>query len=152
MQHHRTYPKLNGRKLKVAVIVARYEESITSRLLGGCLHALRDAGVLKKNITVQQVPGSFELPFAAARFVKSKSVHAVICLGCILKGETNHDEVIAHSVAHALQRLNIQRKVPVLFGVLTPRTRAQALARSRPDSTNKGYETAMAAVEIAMIP
>lgn len=147
----RRFPKLNGRHLKIAVVVSRYEEGITSRLLEGALRALVIANVAKKNIFIQYVPGSFELPYAAARFVKAKRVHAVICLGAIFKGETNHDEIIAHSVAYALQRLNTKGKVPVLFGVLTPRTRAQALARSRPDTTNKGYETATAALEMALL-
>lgn len=144
-------PKRSGRTLRVGIVVSTYHHDITDRLLQGSIAALAEHGVPTSHVTVVHVPGSFELPYAAARLIRAKKVDAVICLGLILKGETIHDEVIAYAVAHALQELNIRGAVPVLLGVLTTNTLAEARARSKPDMTNKGYEAAMAALHMALL-
>lgn len=141
--------KLDGKGLKVAVVRARFNEKITSGLLRGCFEGLRECAVQKKNIKVVEVPGSFEIPFAASLLAKSGKYDAIIALGAVIKGETKHDEYIANAVAYGITKVSIQTGVPVIFGVITPNNLEQALVRAGNDTQNKGYEAAMAAIEMA---
>jgi 6,7-dimethyl-8-ribityllumazine synthase len=137
-------------KLRVGVVVSRFNEDITGRMREGALDTLRGWGVKEKNITVVHVPGSFELPLAAVKLIKAKKPHAVIALGCVIKGDTDHDKYIADSVSHGLMRLSLDHAIPVSFGVITTNTLEQAVVRST-GKTNKGPEAAIAALESALL-
>jgi len=136
---------------RIGIIVSEWNHDITSKLLDGCLKTLKDAGAKNKNITQINVPGSFELPSAAKMFVENKKVDAVICLGCIIKGETRHDEYIARAVAKGIMDLNLRYNIPFLFGVLTCETVEQALDRAGGNQGNKGVEVAATAVKMMMV-
>ena len=140
----------NGDKLRIGIIVSRWNEEITTALLSECRRALLASGVAERDITVQYVPGSFELPFAAAQLMrqKKKKPNVIIALGCLIKGETRHDEYIAHAVAKGIMDLNIMGRVPVIFGVITAETEAQARARAS-GQHNYGYAWGLAALQIA---
>jgi 6,7-dimethyl-8-ribityllumazine synthase len=140
---------LDGAGLSVAIAVARFNTLITERLLAGALEGLAALGVAEERTVVAWVPGSFELPFAAQRFAETGRHDAVICLGCVIKGETDHNEYINHATAIGLQEVGILSGVPAVFGVLTVNSLEQALARAEEGSTNKGYEAAQAAVSMA---
>jgi len=138
---------------RVAVAVARWNEPVTRRLLAGALHTLAAAGLPESAIDVAWVPGSFELPFAADRFAATGRYAGVICLGAIIKGETSHDHHIAAAAAAGIERVGRERGLPVIFGVLTCDTLAQAMARAGGDAGdafagNKGAECAAAALEM----
>jgi 6,7-dimethyl-8-ribityllumazine synthase len=146
----KTYAEdLDGSDLSVAIAVARFNTMITERLLAGALEGLASLGVHEERIQVAWVPGTFELPFAAQRYAESGRYDAVICLGCVIKGETDHNEYINHATALALEDVGRQTGVPAIFGVVTVNNLEQALARAGEGSTNKGYESAMAAVTMA---
>ena len=140
---------LNGSQLTVAIAVSRFNTLITERLLAGALDGLSTLGVDAEHITIAWVPGSFELPFAAQRFAETGGYDAVICLGCVIKGETDHNEYINHATATALQEVGILTGVPAIFGVVTVNSLEQALARAEDGTSNKGYECAQAAVSMA---
>lgn len=137
---------LDGSDLTIAIAVARFNSLVTERLLAGAQEGLAELGVNLSRVTVAWVPGSFELPFVAARFAEEGRHDAVICLGCVIKGETDHNEYINHAVATALQEISTRTSVPTIFGVLTVNNLEQALARAGEGTTNKGYEAAVAAV------
>jgi 6,7-dimethyl-8-ribityllumazine synthase len=149
--------ELRGDGLRVVVLVARWNPEVTDRLLSGALATLAAAGVREADVTVVEVPGAFELPAAARRVASSGRADAVVALGCVLRGETRHDEVIADACARGLVDVASSTGVPVTFGVVTAATREQALARS--DSAaprgkdgkggHKGREAAEAAVVLA---
>jgi 6,7-dimethyl-8-ribityllumazine synthase len=151
---------LDGR---FAVVVARFNESITARLLDGAVRTLAAGGVAEDRIDVAWVPGAFEIPTAAARLAASGRYAAVLCLGAVIRGETSHDQHINRAVSIALARLGAEYKLPVLFGVLTCNTLEQALARSgSPAATtgkdraqsrvgNKGIDCAAAALEMVRL-
>ncbi|HEX6488538.1 MAG TPA: 6,7-dimethyl-8-ribityllumazine synthase [Candidatus Dormibacteraeota bacterium] len=132
--------------LRVGVAVSRYNQDISERLLTGALEALHGMGVNDSKLTVCWVPGALELPLAAAKLVRSHD--AVICLGCVIKGETAHFEHVATQCAAGVQRVALDSGTPVAFGVLTTYDRAQALSRSTA-ADNKGAEAAETAVEMA---
>jgi 6,7-dimethyl-8-ribityllumazine synthase len=140
---------LDGSNVSVAIAVARFNTLITERLLTGAIEGLDALGVGVEQRVVAWVPGTFELPFAAQRFAESGRYDAVICLGCVIKGETDHNEYINHATALALEDVGRQTGVAAIFGVVTVNTLEQALARAEAGSTNKGYESAMAAVTMA---
>jgi 6,7-dimethyl-8-ribityllumazine synthase len=145
---------------RFAIIVSRFNESITSRLADGAVGTLRDYGIADEAIDLFWAPGAFEIPTVASRLVDTGKYDAVLCLGAVIKGETSHDEHINRAVSLALVQLGIETGLPVIFGVLTCNTLEQAIARSggeagtrdkdRPDSRvgNKGCECAVAALEM----
>jgi 6,7-dimethyl-8-ribityllumazine synthase len=140
---------LDGSGLSVAIAVARFNTLITERLLAGALEGLVELKVREDRVAVAWVPGSFELPYAAHRFAASGRYDAVICLGCVIKGETAHDEYINHQTARGIADVSVQTGVPAIFGVVTVNNLEQALARAEDGTTNKGYEAACAAVVMA---
>jgi 6,7-dimethyl-8-ribityllumazine synthase len=145
---------LRGDGLRIAVLVARWNPDVTDRLRDGALAALAAAGVRDADVTVLEVPGAFELPAAARRVASSGRADAIVALGCVLKGETRHDEVIADACARGLVDVSAGAGLPVTFGVVTAETRAQAMARSDPAAApgkggHKGREAAEAAVVLA---
>ena len=136
---------------RFAVVVSRFNEEITQGLLAGALAALEQAGVSSSAHTVVWVPGAFELPLTAQRLAESGDYDAVVCLGCLIKGDTMHFEYIAESVAHGLAQVALQAGVPIALGVLTTLTEAQAVERAAPGPGNKGAEAARAALEMASL-
>ncbi|MDO8581700.1 MAG: 6,7-dimethyl-8-ribityllumazine synthase [bacterium] len=143
--------KLDGRGVRVAVVRARFNEKITDGLLHGCLKGLQECAVQKKNINVVEVPGSFEIPFAANVLAKSEKYDVIIALGAVIKGETKHDEYIANAVAYGITKVSVATGVPVIFGVITPNNLEQAIARAGNNKQNKGYESAMSAIEMVQM-
>jgi len=132
----------------VAIVVARYNESVTSRLLGGAIETLAQHGVSDMQIVVAWVPGAFEIPVVAARLAASGRFGAVICLGAVIRGETTHDQHINRAVSLELEALSVRTGIPVLFGLLTCDNLEQAIHRSGGNVGNKGSECALAALEM----
>jgi 6,7-dimethyl-8-ribityllumazine synthase len=140
-----------GAGLKFAIVVAKFNDFITERLQAGALEALKAAGVERDDICVIKVPGSFEIPFAAKEAAARGSFAAVICLGCLIRGATPHFEYIASAASHGITEAAAATGVPMTFGVLTTNSVEEALDRSKAGSANKGWEAAMAAVEMATL-
>jgi len=132
----------------VAIVVARFNELITQRLLAGALDTLRRHGLSDERVTVVHVPGSFELPLIAQRLAHGGKFQAVICLGAVIQGETTHHEYINHQMAAGLMEAGLTSGVPVAFGVLTCPTMELALDRAGGKAGNKGVEAALAAIEM----
>jgi 6,7-dimethyl-8-ribityllumazine synthase len=139
-------PELEGAELGVAVVVSRFNEDISRRLLRGALDALGQHGVDEPDVF--WVPGSLELPVTALTLAEKGGYDAIVCLGCVIRGETYHFEVVAGQTAAGIMQVQLDTGVPVTFGVLTTEDRDQALARSGPKN-NKGAEAAEAAIEMA---
>lgn len=133
---------------RFAVVVSRYNESITAKLLDGAVQTLVSAGIQDDQIEVAWVPGAWEIPVVAARWARSGRFAAVLCLGAVIRGETTHDQHINHQVSQSLGQLALETGVPVLFGVLTCNTLEQAIHRSGGNVGNKGVECAQAALEM----
>ncbi|MDE2718098.1 MAG: 6,7-dimethyl-8-ribityllumazine synthase [Chloroflexota bacterium] len=140
---------LQGEGLRVAVVVARFNDFITSRLLEGATAALSQYGVADEDITVVSVPGSFEIPFVAKRLAESDRQDAVVCLGAVIRGETDHYEHVAGEAAKGIGAAGVSSGVPVIFGVLTTDTVEQAINRAGGKSGNYGYSAAVTAIEMA---
>jgi 6,7-dimethyl-8-ribityllumazine synthase len=136
---------------RFAVIVSHFNEEITAGLLQGARAVLEEASVSGDDITVVHVPGAFELPVAALRAAESGRFDAVICLGCLIKGETMHFEYIAAATAHGIMDASQATGIPMAFGVLTTLTDEQAMDRSGEGPDNKGREAALAAVQMATL-
>ena len=134
---------------KFALVVSRFNDAITSRLLEGARAALREAGAKPEHVVAMSVPGAFELPQAARCAAESGSYDAIICLGCVIRGETPHFEYISAAVAHGLMQASGETGVPMAFGVLTTDSWEQAEARAGDGRDNKGFEAAAAALEMA---
>lgn len=135
--------------LKFGIVVADWNEEITHALYEGCYDTLIKHGVKAENIYTVQVPGTFELPQAARILTKRKAVDATVCIGCVIKGETSHNEYINMSVANALQNMAIATGKPFIFGVLTPNSMEQAKDRAGGKYGNKGVEAAVTALRMA---
>ncbi len=138
-------------KGRLGVVVARWNESVTGKMLAGAIQTLREHGVADDSIDVAWVPGAFEIPTIAGRLVRSGRYAAVLCLGAVIRGETTHDQHINRAVSLSLARLGEESGTPVLFGVLTCDTLEQAIHRSGGNVGNKGSECALAALEMASL-
>jgi len=136
---------------RFAIVVSRYNDSVTTKLLRGAQEALAQADMPCDAVDVVWVPGAFELPVAADRLARSGEFAAVICLGAVIRGETPHDQYINRAVSHFLMEIGVRTGVPVLFGVLTCDTLEQAIHRAGGHHGNKGAEAASAAVEMAQL-
>lgn len=136
---------------RLAIVVSRYNESITGKLLEGALETLAARGVADDAIDVAWVPGAWELPIVAQHFARKKTYSAVLCLGAVIRGETTHDQHINMQVSQSLGEIALDEEVPVLFGVLTCNTYEQAEARAGGSVGNKGSECALAALEMASL-
>jgi 6,7-dimethyl-8-ribityllumazine synthase len=134
---------------RFALVVSSFNQEITEGLVRGARAALADAGVKTSDVTTVRVPGAFEIPLAARRLARSKHYDAVICLGCVIKGDTMHFEYISSAVSHGIMAVSADTGVPVTFGVLTTLTEEQAMARAADGPDNKGREAAWAAVEMS---
>jgi len=135
--------------MRFAVIVSKYNDFVTDRLQAGAVAALRAAGVAGDDITIVRVPGAYEIPIAAQHAAESARFDAIVCLGCVIRGETPHFEYISSAVAHGLAEAAAATGVPMAFGVLTTNSVEEALARAVDGPGNKGHEAARAAVEMA---
>ena len=137
--------------LKVALVVSKYNDFVTDRLQQGALAALQAAGVRREEVTIVRVPGAFEIPMAARMAAESARYDAIVCLGCLVRGATPHFEYIASAVSHGLTAASGATGVPMTFGVLTTNSAEEALQRAADGPSNKGWEAAAAAVEMASV-
>lgn len=140
---------LNSAGLKFAILVSRFNSIITERLLAGALDALGRTGADMDQVDIVRVPGSWELPVAAAEVARQKRHDAIICLSAVIKGDTPHFDYIANEAAKGLAQVAMENGVPVAFGVLTTTTLDQAIDRAGAKSGNKGFDAAMTAIEMA---
>jgi 6,7-dimethyl-8-ribityllumazine synthase len=136
---------------RFALVVSKYHDFVTDRLQVGALAALASAGVASEDITIVRVPGAFEIPLAAQHAAESGRYDAIVCLGCLIRGETSHFEYISSAVSHGLTAAAAATGVPMAFGVLTTHSVEEALARAADGTENKGHEAAVAAIEMAEI-
>ena len=141
--------RLDGAGLRVAIAVSRFNERITRRLLAGAREALRRCGVAEDAVDVAWAPGAFDLPVLAQAIAQSGRYDAIVCLGCVIRGETTHDRHVALGATIGLSRVALDARLPVAFGVLTTDTLTQAEDRSGGAHGNKGEDAALAAVELA---
>lgn len=140
---------LDARHLRVAVVAGRFNETISGRLAEGALDCLRRHGAAEDDIWLVWVPGAFEIPLVARRIAASKEVDAIVCVGAVVRGETPHFDYVAGNAARGLADASAATGVPITFGVLTTDDSAQAEARAGGKAGNKGFEAALAAIEMA---
>ena len=133
---------------RLAIVVARWNESVTRKLLDGAVKTLHEHGVADESIDVAWVPGAWEIPLATQRFVESGRYQAVLCLGAVIRGETSHDQHINRAVSLAINEISLSSGVPALFGLLTCETMEQAIHRAGGNVGNKGAECAEAALQM----
>jgi 6,7-dimethyl-8-ribityllumazine synthase len=142
-------PHASGRRF--AIVVSSFNKEITDGLLRGARALLSESGVSDADVTIVRVPGAFEIPLAARQLATTGRFDGVICLGCLIKGDTMHFEYIADAASHGIMAVSADTGIPVTFGVLTTLTEEQAVRRSADGPDNKGREAALAAVEMATI-
>lgn len=143
--------KLDATGSQIAIVVSRFNSFISDRLLAGALDALERHGAASSNITIIWVPGSFEIPAIARKAANSGKYDAVICLGALLRGDTPHFDHISSTVTKAIGELGLQCGIPVIYGVLTCNTMEQAIDRAGLKTGNKGFDSAMAAIEMIQV-
>ncbi|ADD01353.1 6,7-dimethyl-8-ribityllumazine synthase [Thermoanaerobacter italicus Ab9] len=141
--------KLIAQGKKFGIVVSRFNEFITNKLLEGALDALKRHGALNENIEIAWVPGAFEIPLIAKKMAESKRYDAVIALGAVIRGETPHFDYVANEVSKGIAKISLDTEVPVIFGVLTTDTIEQAIVRAGTKGGNKGFEAAVTAIEMA---
>ena len=142
---------LSAAGLRIGVVASQFNNFITDRLLAGSLDALQQAGAAEEQVEIVRVPGSFELPIAAKKLAASGRFDSIICIGCVLRGETSHYDVVVSETARGIQLAQLDTGVPLIFCVLTCDTLEQAIDRAGLKSGNKGYEAGLAAVEMAQL-
>ncbi|EGQ1677766.1 6,7-dimethyl-8-ribityllumazine synthase [Staphylococcus pseudintermedius] len=141
--------QLNGKGLKIGVVVSRFNDLITGRLLDGAQDALRRHQVAEDSIDVAYVPGAFELPIVAKKMAQTGKYDAVVTLGCVIRGATSHYDYVCNEAAKGIAKASDDTGVPVIFGVLTTENIEQAIERAGTKAGNKGAESAVAAIEMA---
>ena len=146
-----TEGKLNARGMKFGIIVSRFNNFVTDRLLEGALDALKSHGGDEKDIDVVRVPGAFEIPLLAEKMAASGKYDALICLGAVIRGDTPHFEYIADAVTMGIGQAIMKHRVPISFGVLTTNNVEQAMERAGTNTGNKGFEAALTAIEMASL-
>jgi 6,7-dimethyl-8-ribityllumazine synthase len=140
---------LHGEGLRIALVASRFNDEIVEGLLQGALESLRRHGVAEDDLRLVRVPGAFEIPAAVMAVARAGGVDAIISLGCLIRGDTPHFDFISAQVTQELSRVAVESQVPVAFGVITCNTLEQARVRSSPGGGNKGWEAALAAIEMA---
>ena len=143
--------KLGADGGRFAIVVSRFNEFITTKLLAGALEALKRHGAADENVTIVHVPGAFEIPVVAKELADSFTCDAIICLGCVIRGETPHFEYVAGEAARGIAQVALTTGIPTTFGVITADNTEQALARAGDNSNNKGAEAALAAIELVSL-
>lgn len=155
MRHHDSgtpaTPLADAAGYRFAILVSRFNDTVTGAMRDAATAALSEAGAAAGDVEVFDVPGAFELPQAARLAAETGRFDAIVCLGCVIRGETPHFEYISSAVAHGLMEAAGETGLPIAFGVLTTDTQAQAEARSGPGRDNKGFEAASAAIEMAVL-
>ncbi|WP_312754723.1 6,7-dimethyl-8-ribityllumazine synthase [Rummeliibacillus suwonensis] len=141
--------KLIGTDLKIGIVVGRFNEFLTSKLLGGALDGLKRHGVSEEDIDVAWVPGAFEVPFIAKKMADTKKYDAIIGLGTVIRGATSHYDYVCNEAAKGIANIGLTTGVPVMFGIVTTENIEQAIERSGTKSGNKGYDAAVSAIEMA---
>ena len=140
--------KLVSKDVKIGIVAARFNEFITSKLLGGAVDALNRHEIPEENIEVAWVPGAFEIPLIASKMAKSGRYDAVICLGAVIRGSTSHYDYVCSEVSKGIASVSLASDVPVMFGVLTTDTIEQAIERAGTKAGNKGFDCAVGAIEM----
>jgi len=140
---------LLGEGLRFGLVVGRFNEFITNRLLSGALDALKRHGVAEEDMEIAWVPGAFEVPLAARRMIEKQRFNAIICLGAVIRGATPHFEYVASEVSKGIARISMETGVPVAFGIVTADTIEQAIERAGMKAGNKGWNAAVTAIEMA---
>ena len=140
--------KLVSEGIKVGIVAARFNEFITSKLLGGALDALTRENVKEDDVDVAWVPGAFEIPLIASKMAKSGKYDAVICLGAVIRGSTSHFDYVCAEVSKGIAQVSLNEGIPVMFGVLTTDTIEQAIERAGTKAGNKGFECGQGAIEM----
>lgn len=139
---------LVSKEIRVGIVVARFNEFITSKLLGGAMDGLLRHNVTDDDIHVAWVPGAFEIPLVASKMAKSGKYDAVICLGAVIRGATSHYDYVCNEVSKGVASISLENDIPVMFGVLTTDNIEQAIERAGSKSGNKGYDCALGAIEM----
>jgi 6,7-dimethyl-8-ribityllumazine synthase len=142
---------LDGKGKKFAIVVSRFNEAITSRLLEGALDCLKRHNVKENDVEVVWVPGSFEIPWAANLVAKKKDISGIICLGAVIRGDTPHFEYIAAQVTRGISQIALTEKIPVSYGIITADNTEQAMERAGTKKGNKGWQAALSALETASL-
>lgn len=141
--------KLIAEGLKIGIIVGRFNEFISGKLLDGALDGLKRHGVNEKDIDIAWVPGAFEIPIVAKKMSKNEQYDAIICLGAVIKGATSHYDYVCAEVSKGIASVSLESSMPIMFGVLTTNNIEQAIERAGSKAGNKGYECAVSAIEMA---
>ena len=140
--------KMTAREIRIGIVAARFNEFITSRLVGGALDGLRRHDVGEDSIDVAWVPGAFEIPLIAKKMAKRGKYDAVICLGAVIRGSTSHYDYVCNEVSKGIAAVSMETEVPVMFGVVTTENIEQAIERAGTKAGNKGYDCALGAIEM----
>ena len=140
--------KVVAEGMKVGIVVARFNEFITSKLLSGAIDGLVRHDVNEDDVDVAWVPGAFEIPLVASKMAKSRKYDAVICLGAVIRGSTSHYDYVCYEVSKGIAAVSMENDIPVMFGVITTENIEQAIERSGSKAGNKGYECALGAIEM----
>lgn len=140
--------KLVSKEIKIGIVVARFNEFITSKLLGGAIDGLVRHDVKEDNIEVAWVPGAFEIPLVAKKMANSGRYDAVICLGAVIRGSTSHYDYVCNEVSKGIASVSLESGIPVMFGVITTENIEQAIERAGTKAGNKGYDCALGAIEM----
>lgn len=141
--------QLVGTELKVGIIVGRFNEFINDKLLRGALDGLKRHGVTEENIDIAWVPGAFEVPFIAKKMAETKKYDAIIGLGTVIRGATTHYDYVCNEAAKGIAKVGLDTGVPIIFGIVTTENIEQAIERAGTKAGNKGYDSAMSAIEMA---
>ena len=140
--------KLIAKDLKIGIVCARFNEFIVSKLLGGAVDGLTRHDVKAEHIEVSWVPGAFEIPLIAKKMAKTKKYDAIICLGTVIRGSTNHYDLVCSEVAKGIAQVSLETETPVIFGINTTETIEQAIERAGTKAGNRGYDAALSAIEM----
>ena len=140
--------KLVAQDIRVGIVASRFNEFITSKLLGGAMDGLLRHGTKEENIQVAWVPGAFEIPLIASRMAKSGKYDAIICVGAVIRGSTSHYDYVCNEVSKGIASVSLEAGVPVMFGVVTTENIEQAIERAGTKAGNKGYDCALSAIEM----
>ncbi|WP_026890254.1 6,7-dimethyl-8-ribityllumazine synthase [Lacrimispora aerotolerans] len=139
---------LVSRDIKIGIVAARFNEFITSKLLGGALDGLKRHEVSEDDIDIAWVPGAFEIPLIASKMAKSRKYDAIICLGAVIRGSTTHYDYVCSEVSKGIAHVSLNSDIPVMFGVLTTENIEQAIERAGTKAGNKGFDCAVGAIEM----
>jgi len=140
--------KLTSNNVRIGIIAARFNEFITSKLLGGAIDCLTRHGLNEEQIEIAWVPGAFEIPLIASKMANTKRYDAIICLGAVIRGSTTHYDYVCSEVSKGIASVSLKSDIPVMFGVITTENIEQAIERAGTKAGNKGYEAAVSAIEM----